>query len=256
MIKTNVAILVAGGIIGNTLWGLESVKSAQDALTQWVDVEKQLAADENEWAVEKEVIQNSIEFMKEEVVRLEEIISEADETASAGERKREELDLKKAEYDTVMEQVEEAVLSYEAQILEQSKSWPNIFLSLIETSLKRIPRGSQAEDIPLTLRMQNVVVILTQFDKFQGIISKDTEIQEIDGASREVITLYYGLAYAYFVDGSGTYAGYGHPEAGGEEGWEWVTDASLTKKIQDLVAVYDRSKEAVFVDLPAKIVTP
>ncbi len=256
MIKIKLSILVAGGLIGNTLWGLESVKSAQGALSQWVEVEKQLAADESEWAVEKEVIQHSIEFMKEEVVRLEEIISAADETASAGERKREELDLKKEEYDSVMKDVEEAVLSYEAQILEQSKKWPNVFLKLVEAPLKRIPRESQREDIPLTLRMQNVVVIMTQFDKFQGVISKDTGIQEIDGTSREVTTLYYGLAYAYFVDGSGTYAGYGHPRIGDKDGWEWISDATLTKKIQDLVAVYDRSKEAVFVGLPAKIVTP
>lgn len=245
--------LAAPLILSGGLGAVEWVKDTQDALSEWIDVEKQIASDRSEWAVEKEVLQDSIGFMKSELERLREAIASAEETASAGERKRAELEEQKAEYDAVMDAMEVAVASYESRIREMAKTWPKAFLAEVEKPLKRIPADGEAGDAPLSMRLQNAVVILSQFDKFQNMISKETEIQEVDGASREVTTLYYGFAYAYFVDGNGEYAGYGYP---GNDGWEWVTDASLAPKVADLVAIYDRTKEAVFVGLPARIATP
>ena len=256
MKKAKGAALFFGTTIGGALFGIDSVKEAQNAFSEWIEVEKQIAADESEWAVEKEVMENSIEFMKEELDRLKEIIKSSEETASAGERKRAELEERKASYDAVMQEVESVVSDFESEIKKLADTWPGAFLSAISAPLGRIPNEDQVDDVPLTLRLQNIVVILSQFDKFQSMISKDTEIQEIAGTSREVTTLYYGFAYAYFVDASGEHAGYGYPNEAGEEGWSWVSDADLAPKVQDLVAVYDRSQEAVFVGLPAKIVTP
>ena len=245
--------LALGLFLGGHLNGVEWVRDAQNALSEWIEVEKRISADRSEWAVEKEVLQDSIEFMKTELERLEEIIATAQETASAGERKRAELEELKAKHDAVTDAMRESVEAYENRIKEMAETWPKAFLSEIATPLKRIPSAETAVDVPLTLRLQNIVVILTQFDKFNSMISKETEIQDVDGVSREVTTLYYGFAYAYFVDGNGEYAGYGYPR---EEGWEWVADASLAPKVSDLLTVYDRTKEAVFIGLPASIATP
>src|SRR5690606_17256651 len=132
---------------------------------------------------------------------------------------------------------------YEDEIRTMAATWPQVFLDQVATPLKRMPTGPQLESAPLTMRLQNVAVILTQFDKFQSIITKDTGVQDVNGVSREVNTLYYGFAYAYFVDGTGEYAGYGFPT---DSGWEWVADANLAPAVQELVAVYDRSVEAGF----------
>ncbi len=246
----------ASALLTGVMWGSEAVKGAQDALSEWIEVEKQIAADESEWAVEKEVLKNSIDFMKTEVTRLEDVIKTAEETASAGERKRAELDEKKTSYDSVMEEVKNAIAGYEKSIKKLATKWPKGFLTMVERPLSNIPTGDEEMDVALTVRLQNIVVLLSQFDKFQSMISKDIEIQDIDGNSREVTTLYYGFAYAYFVDGTGEYAGYGYPSLDDSEGWYWEADASLAPKVQNLVAVFDRSQEAVFVDLPAKITTP
>lgn len=256
MNKSKCIIISAGMLLGSVLQGAESVKSAQDALAKWIEVEKQIAADESEWAVEREVIANSIAFMETEATRLEEIIETAKSTASAGERKRAELDEKKADYDALLEEVESSIINYENSIRELSLGWPAGFLTQIERPLSNMPTEEEADKVALTVRLQNIVVILSQFDKFQSMISKDIEIQDVEGESREVTTLYYGFAYAYFVDGTGEYAGYGYPKPDGSPGWLWKSDSSLAEKIQTLVGVFDRSQEAVFVDLPAKIMTP
>ncbi|MDQ8204062.1 DUF3450 family protein [Pelagicoccus sp. SDUM812003] len=231
----------------------DTVKQTQNALSEWISVEKQISEDKSEWIAQKEVLQNSIEFMKGEIGRLEEAIASAKENASAGEKKRAELDEKKEVLDAVTAEMKAAVLEYETRVKKMAEGWPVAFLDTVDTFLDRIPEEEKAEDAPLTIRLQNVVAILSQFDKFQSAITKDTAVQDVDGESREVTTLYYGFSYAYFIDGTGEYAGYGYPTG---SGWDWVSDPSLSEDVAQLVAVYDRSTDASFVGLPTKIVTP
>ncbi|MBK1876960.1 DUF3450 family protein [Pelagicoccus mobilis] len=232
----------------------DAVKDTQHTLSEWIALEKQISEEKFEWIEQKEVLENSIEFMETEIASLEEIIKTAEETASAGERKRAELDDEKEKLDAATDDITAAVESYESTIKELSLTWPNVFRESVETFLKRIPDEEQKKTTPVTTRLQNVVAIMTQFDKFQGIVTKDTGIQEVGGESREVTTLYFGFAYAYYIDGTGEYAGYGYPSS--DKGWEWKTDASLSESVSQLVAVYDRSIDAHFLGLPAKIVTP
>ncbi len=231
------------------------VRDTQSKLSEWISLEKRIADDQAEWSEQKEVLLNSIDFMEAEIARLKQSIETAEETASAGERKRAELEERKADLDAVSDDMKVAIETYEERIKSLATGWPEAFVSSIDTFLKRIPSEEQIDSAPLTLRLQNVVAILSQFDKFQSIITKDTGVKEVDGQTREVTTLYYGMAYAYFIDGSGEYAGYGHPNPAGGE-WIWTADASLAPEISDLIAIFDRSVDATFVGLPAKIVTP
>lgn len=231
----------------------DGVKETQGVLSEWISVEKQISEDRSEWVAQKEVLLNSIDFMKGAIDQLDESIKTAKETSSAGEKKRAELVDKKEELDAVTAKMKTAVSGYEAKIRSLSKTWPEAFIDSVDTFLKRIPDAVKADTAPLTIRLQNVVAIMSQFDKFQSVITKETGVQDIEGESREVTTLYYGFAYAYFVDGSGEYAGYGYPT---ESGWDWVSEPSLAEDISQLVAIHEGGVEAAFIGLPAKIVTP
>lgn len=228
-------------------------KTTQDTLSKWISVEKTISEDKGEWIAQKEILHSSIEFMKGELTRLEERIETAKTTASAGEKKRAELNETKAKYDSVMAEIKKSVTSYEATVEKLAKGWPAPFLDTVDVFLKRIPTREEADKAALTVRLQNVVAILSQFDKFQGMITKVSDVQEIEGSSLEVTTLYYGFAYAYFVDAAGAYAGYGYPADGG---WTWVADKTLAKDVGELVKIFERSAEARFIALPAKVVTP
>lgn len=230
------------------------VKDTQNVLSEWISLEKQISEEKFAWVEQKEVIENSIEFMETEITSLKDIIKTAEETASAGEKKRAELDEKKEGLDEATDVMTAAIEGYESQIKELSLTWPNAFRKTVETFLKRIPNEEQKETTPITIRLQNVVAIMSQFEKFQSVVTKDTGIQEIGGESREVTTLYFGFAYAYFVDGTGEYAGYGYPAS--NEGWDWTPDSSISEDVSQLVAIYDRSVDASFLGMPAKIVTP
>ena len=49
----------------------------------------------------------------------------------------------------------------------------------------------------------------------------------LDEKSREFLVLYFGLGVAYFVNESGTVAGYGEPS---EQGWKWTRMDSPLRK--------------------------
>lgn len=230
------------------------VKDTQHVLSEWISLEKKISEEKFAWIEQKEVIGNSIEFMETEIASLKDIIKTAEETASAGERKRAELDGKKTELDAATTLMTEAVADYEGQIKKLALTWPVAFRKSVDTFLKRIPNEEQKKTTPITIRLQNVVAIMSQFDKFQSVVTKDTGIQDVGGESREVTTLYFGFAYAYFVDGTGAYSGYGYPSS--TEGWDWKPDSSIAESVSNLVAIYDRSVDASFLGMPAKIVTP
>ncbi len=230
------------------------VKDTQNVLSEWISLEKQISEEKFAWIEQKEVLENSIEFMETEISSLREIIKTAEETASAGEKKRAELEGQKKDLDAATDVVTTAVESYEATIKKMALTWPDAFLTSVDTFLKRIPNEEQKETTPITIRLQNVVAIMSQFDKFQSIVTKDTGIQEVGGESREVTTLYFGFAYAYFIDGTGEYAGYGYPSS--TEGWDWTPEPSIAENVSQLVAIFNRSVDASFLPMPAKIVTP
>lgn len=243
---------------GSTTLGLSAqsdVLASQNTLVKWIETEKVISSERNEWAVEKAVVTSSIEFMQGEITRLEEVIKASKETASAGERKRAELQAEQERLQAVSDALADVVGGYETSIQKLAKGWPDAFLSMIRVPLDRIPEADEAGKAALTMRLQNVIVILSQYDKFNSVVTKDKGVQEIEGTSREVTTLYYGSAFAYFVDGSGSYAGYGFPKTSGD-GWDWVVDPSLSATISELVAVLDQTTEAKFLALPAKITTP
>lgn len=250
-----VATAATLSITGTYSASADIVKDTQNVLSEWISLEKQISEEKFAWIEQKEVLENSIEFMETEIASLEDIIKTAEETASAGEKKRAELDEKKADLDAATEDMTAAVEGYESQIKELALTWPAAFLKTVDTFIKRIPNEEQRETTPITIRLQNVVAIMSQFDKFQSVVSKDTGIQDVGGESREVTTLYFGFAYAYFIDGTGEYAGYGFPSTSGE-GWEWTPDTALAEQVGELVAIYDRTIDASFLGMPAKIVTP
>lgn len=248
------ALAATLSITGSYSVSADIVKDTQNVLSEWISLEKQISGEKIAWVEQKEVLGNSIEFMETEIASLKDAIKTAEETASAGEKKRAELDEKKKDLDEATDVMTAAVESYESQIKELSVTWPNAFRKSVETFLKRIPNEEQKKTTPITIRLQNVVAIMSQFDKFQSVVTKDTGIQDVGGESREVTTLYFGFAYAYFIDGTGEYSGYGYPSA--DEGWDWKPDPSISEDVSQLVAIYDRSIDASFLGMPAKIVTP
>ena len=128
---------------------------------------------------------------------------------------------------------------------------PTSLTDKIKPLIRRLPEDPEATDLSLGERVQNIVGILSQTDKFNNTVTQTSESRELNsGKVVEVRTLYWGLAMAYFVDGTGTYAGIGTPAT---EGWEWSQIEASGPQIQRLIDVYEGTADIQFVEVPAQI---
>ena len=73
-----------------------------------------------------------------------------------------------------------------------------------------------------------------------------------DGKSREFHVLYFGMSIAYFVNGSGTVAGYGTPS---QKGWQWKRKDELSEEIRRGLAIRNKSALPPFLRLPIPALT-
>ena len=228
----------------------EPVRRLQATLQEWVEVEKVLSEEENNWIIERQLIGDSIAVLAAQRDTFEERKAAAEETTSRAAAERLKLAEERESLEAVSRLMEETVRSHEQRMLDLIPRLPDPLRQELSTVVRRIPRDPDATTLGLSVRAQNLVAVLSQVDRFNTTVTKVSEIRELEDGAREVSTLYFGLAVAYFVDQTGSFAGYGLP---GADGWEWRTDASLSGPLRNLMAVYDGTREAQFIALPVSI---
>ena len=91
----------------------------------------------------------------------------------------------------------------------------------------------------------------SQYKKFiKDVVEGTLERQEFtldDNQSREFQVMYFGLGAAYFVNESGTVAGYGKPTS---QGWQWTRSDSLAREISTGVDMLNNRAMPRFLELP------
>jgi hypothetical protein len=128
---------------------------------------------------------------------------------------------------------------------------PTPLVNRIKPLIRRLPDDPANTKLSLGERVQNIVGILSQADKFNTTITQTSESRELDsGTVVEVRTLYWGLAMAYYVDAAGEYAGIGFL---GKDGWEWPQIDGAGPQIKKRLDAYEGSEEIQFVEVPARI---
>ena len=148
--------------------------------------------------------------------------------------------------------VDAALWGMERQTLALIARFPEPLRDRISNVRSRIPlekkdlRGRSAAE-----RMQNVVAVLNEADRFNSAITMAIEVRkDPDGKDRQVQVLYLGVGQAYFADQGGTFAGTGVPAA---NGWEWSDNAALGQAIRKVIDIYENERGAEFVPVPVNI---
>jgi hypothetical protein len=110
---------------------------------------------------------------------------------------------------------------------------------------------SEEERAKLGLRLNNVVLILTEAEKFQARSWIRTEQRAVDGREMFVNTIYFGLSIAFAADELETVALRGSPDAGG---WSFEKlPASEAPRILELIDVAALKGEIKFVEVPLQL---
>ena len=251
--KTKLLFRVALGACLSALYlhAQTNLESTRDVLDQWVQTKQITSKEKSDWRLEKSILADTQKLLSSELKRLEISLEDLKNSATAADADRSKLTAQKEAFAEASAVVESSIQGLEIQMKRIVKTLPTPLIEKIKPLIRRLPEDSAHSKLSLGERVQNIVGILSQADKFNATITQTSESRELDsGKIVEVRTLYWGLAMAYYVDASGAYAGIGHP---GEDGWEWPQIEGAGPQIKQLLAVAEGSADIQFVAVPARI---
>lgn len=229
------------------------VKQTKSKLDKWVETQQLISEEKNDWEAEQTALADTKELLQKQLESLDEKIAAIEETATEIEKKRNELLLQRADYIRSNKQITGIVTGLEQRLLEQTAYYPEPLQKIIEPLLVRIPEDPEETDASLGRRVQNIVGILSQAQKFNNTITFIGETQEVEGSDKQVQvwTFYWGLGAAFYVDELGKVAGFGMPAKGG---WAFTQDNSIAPQVNKMRAYYENTDQDIkFVPVPVTI---
>ena len=238
-------------LVTSALTAADPITDARNVLEEWVETRQIISEEKAAWKTEQSILGDTILLLQNEVERLDEALKELEESATAADQERQELTSRRDTLDAGSTIVLETIGTLETKLTRIITYLPEPLTETIQPLIRRLPDNPEETKLSLGERVQNIVGILSQADKFNTTMTLTSETQKLNNDKLvQVNTLYWGLAIAYFVDDSGSYGGYGSP-AEGE--WKWTQVDGAGPAIRELLSQYDGSADTIkFVQVPAQ----
>ncbi|MBT6790641.1 MAG: DUF3450 family protein [Verrucomicrobia bacterium] len=227
-------------------------EEARTHIEKWVQTRQLIARRDADWRVERENIGQSVGLLQREIDLLKDAIDKSEQVDSEADAEKKRITLSLEDLKKANKVVDAALWGMERQALALMTSFPDPLKDRTSNVRSRIPlkkedlRGRSAAE-----RMQNVVAMLNEADRFNSAIMLAIEVRkDAEGKDRQVQALYLGLGHAYYADQSGSFAGVGVP---GAEGWTWTVNAELGSTIRKVIDIYENERKAEFIAIPVNI---
>jgi hypothetical protein len=225
-----------------------SVEEARANLEQWVQARQLTSRLKSDWREEKEMLDQTAALFEREFEELNAQLAKAQTGTSQVDRDREALQAEQQELTEAENRAAEYVTQFEQRIRTLSGAFPPPLSERLEPLMKRLPEDPSNTRLKPVERLQNLVGILNEVDKFNGTISVESGLQRRpSGEEIQVKTLYLGLGQAYFTDQTGGFAGVGVPSL---KGWEWTPQPGLGAGVLRAIAEYENARPPAFEALP------
>jgi len=222
--------------------------AARETVAQWVQTQQLISRTKADWDADKEMLGQSKALFERELKAVQEELGKQSTNSSVAdaERIKSEAELKRA--NEALERVRIVIGELESQLKALIPLLPAPVLSGAQQLLNRLPVDPKNTKAGVTERVQTLVSLLNEVDKFNNAVTVFTEKRAHTGGEEvSVETVYAGLGAAYFVNESGDFAGLGRP---GPKGWEWTVDPQLAPAVREVIRVYRNERTARFVPLP------
>jgi hypothetical protein len=227
------------------------LSEVRTALEKWVETRQLIGKTESDWKENRETLRQTIQLLEQERSSIREQMTTVSTNSATAAKERVEAEISKEALTLGLDTIRGLVSGLETRLREMSAAFPPPLMERIQPVLQRIPADSVGTKLSASERVQTVVTLLNEIDKFNGAITVSSQVQKNpSGAEVQVDTLYLGLGQAYFVDKSGDYAGVGIPTA---EGWTWDARPGLATRINQALAIYRNTRPAEFLSLPVQI---
>ena len=229
-----------------------AIDETRALLDKWVETRQLISEEKQDWHLEKSILTETQTLLNNEFNRLQESIEALESSATAVDEKRSKLTQEKDALRAASSVVANKIAALEAKTKRLLPLFPEPLTETIKPLIRRLPEDPENVELSLGERVQNIVGILSQANKFNNTIKLTSETRTLEsGKEVQVNTLYWGLAMAYYVDASGEYAGVSYPTA---TGWQTTLIENAGPQISQLIDIYEGTDTKYqFVKIPAQI---
>jgi FtsZ-binding cell division protein ZapB len=229
----------------------DNIDNVRTTLEKLIETRGIISKEKQDWAIDREILNERIKLVQREITSLREKISQAEQSISEADKKRAELIEENDKLKSASEKLKSIISELESRTIALDKRLPDPLRDRIKLLSRLLPEDPNQTKLSLTQRFPNVIGILNDVNKFNSEITPFSEVRKLaDGSSAEVAVLYVGLGQAYYVGADGTAAGVGSPSA---NGWNWEAANDVAGRINDAVAIMKNEKVAGFIPLPVEV---
>jgi len=228
-----------------------SLTKTRSMLEQWVATRQLISKTRSDWQTDKETMEQTRLLFDRELKQVEEQMAKLSTNNTQVEKERAEAEASLQASNEALDRAKQFAVGFESKVTKLVPRLPVPLQEILKPLLARLPSDSTATKMPVTERIQVLVGILNEVDKFNNAVNLFSEKRKNEkGEEVAVETVYVGLGAAYFVNDANNFAGTGAP---GPNGWEWTTKSELAEPVREVVRIYRNERPATFVALPATI---
>jgi septal ring factor EnvC (AmiA/AmiB activator) len=223
----------------------------RSTLEQWVQTRQLISQTRTDWQTDKETLEQTVALYERELQAIDEQMSKvATNNTQVAKEMTEATALQKTSNETLSD-AKKFATEFEAKVKQLVPQLPGPLQDILKPLLARLPTDPANTMMLAAERMQVLVGVLNELDKFNNAISIFNERRKNDkGEEVSVQTVYIGLGAACFVNEAGDFAGTG---TAGKNGWEWTTKPEIAPTVHEVVKIYRNERAARFVTLPAAV---
>ena len=224
------------------------VKETHKIVEQWVQTKLLISEESTKWQSEKAALTDLKDALTREVEELDKSLETFQNEETTIEEERSKLSARKEKAEDSTRKLFEELEELRAEIDSIFKTLPAPLSEKLAPFREKLGEPGEEPDLPLRKRLEIAVSILQSVHLFNRSVTMERiEFTLEDDKSREFLVLYFGLGAAYFVNESGTIAGYGQPGTGG---WNWTRDDSLASEVSAGVDLMKNRALPRFLELP------
>lgn len=251
MKQTLMAALLTAGLAAMGAESSDKLSATRGTLQTWVETRQLVSKTRSDWQADKETIQQTTLMLERELKGVEDKFSKLSTNNVQAEKERAETEASIKASNEGLAPAQQFAAEFEGKVRALVPRLPDPLKDILKPMLARLPAEGSNTTMKATERVQAIVAILNELDKFNNAINVFSEKRKNEaGAEVSVETVYVGLGAGYFVNDSGDFSGMGTP---GSAGWEWSNKPDLSGNIREIIRIYRNERPAKFVSLPAAI---
>lgn len=242
--------LMVGGLVGKAAEPA-TLAQTRPVLEKWIETRQLISKTRTDWQADKETLEQTVALYERELKAIDEQMARVStNNTQVAKEMQEAVALQKSSTET-LDAARQFAAAFEARVQKLAPQLPVPLQDILKPLLARLPADSANTKMLAAERMQVLVGVLNELDKFNNAVNLFNEKRRNPkGEEVSVQTVYVGLGAAYFVNEVGDFAGTGVP---GNNGWEWAVKPEIAPTVQEVVKIYRNERTARFVTLPVAV---